>query len=50
MGGHHIEVTFDEVYELLTRCATNFANYLCEFKAIFEKALTGVSEIQGKLI
>jgi hypothetical protein len=33
----------------LHRCATNFVDYLREFEAIFEKALTWVSEAQGKL-
>jgi hypothetical protein len=31
------------------RCATNFVDYLREFKAIFEKDLTRVSWAQGKL-
>jgi hypothetical protein len=31
------------------RCPTNFINYLREFEALFEKALTGVSGTQGKL-
>jgi hypothetical protein len=31
------------------RCATNFVEYLREFEAIFEKAWTCVSGVQGKL-